>query len=219
MMMARIKAVLGFAVAEFAPLIGFLLLSQVFGTKVAIAGTLVIVAIDSGWRWCKRVPFTRTYLLFVALTLVFGTIDLLSATPFMLKYEAVISNGVTGAVFVLGALGPKPLIQQVAEQREGRPFTRDATRIFFRWFTLAWSAYFFLKAAFYFWAAWTMPMAQAVAIRSVVGSLSLGLMLLVSYTQGRRLFFLCQRWGLLPPSPMSDGEAPQSGSEDTASEP
>jgi intracellular septation protein A len=215
-MIARIKAVLGFALAEFGPLIGFLLLSQFFGTKVAIAGTLVIVAIDSGWRWWKRVPLTRTYLLFVALTVVFGIIDLLSATPFMLKYEAVISNGVTGGIFVLGAVGPKPLIQSIAEQREGRPMSGEAVRIFFRWFTLAWAAYFFLKAAFYFWAAWTMPMAQAVVIRSVVGSLSLGLMLLVSYTQGPRLFLMCQRRGLLPPSPVPGGEDPPSRAGDVA---
>ena len=128
--MTRIKAVLGFVVAEFSPLIGFLLLSRFFGLKVAIAGTLAIVAVDSVWRWWRRVPFTRTYLLFVALTVVFGTVDLLSAAPFMLKYEAVISNGVTGAVFVIGALGPRPLLQEVAEQREGRPLSGEGSGCF-----------------------------------------------------------------------------------------
>jgi hypothetical protein len=119
----------------------------------------------------------------------------------MLKYEAVITNTVTAGVFVLGAAGPKPLIQEVAEQREGRPFSSDAVRIFFRWFTLVWAAYFALKAAFYFWMAWTLPMTEALAVRALVGSLSLGLMLLLSYTQGRRAFFLCQRWGWLPAAP------------------
>jgi hypothetical protein len=113
----------------------------------------------------KRVSFTRTYILFVALTVGFGAIDLLSATPFMLKYEAVITNAVTAGIFVLGAIWPKPLIQEVAEQREGRPFSGHGTS--FRWFTLVWAFYFLLKAAFYFCAAWTLPMSEALAVRSV----------------------------------------------------
>jgi hypothetical protein len=136
MMKGRVKAVASFAVAEFSPLIGFLVLSWTFGVKVAIAGTVAIVIADSIWRLRRRVPFTRTYILFVVLTIGFGIIDLLSATPFMLKYEAVITNVVTAGVFVLGAAGPKPLVQEVAEQREGRPFSGGGIRMFFRWFTL-----------------------------------------------------------------------------------
>jgi hypothetical protein len=72
----RIKAVVGFVTAEFSPLIGFLVLSWTFGLKVAIAGTLAIVVVDTSWRLWKRVPFTRTYILFVVLTVGFGIIDL-----------------------------------------------------------------------------------------------------------------------------------------------
>jgi hypothetical protein len=46
--------------------------------------------------------------------------------------------------------------------------------------------------------ALTLPMLEAMALRSVAGSISLGLMIAVSATQGRRLFFLCRRLGLLP---------------------
>ena len=41
-------------------------------------------------------------------------------------------------------------------------------------------------------------MLEAMALRSVAGGVSLGLMIVVSATQGRRLFFLCRRLGLLP---------------------
>ena len=44
-----------------------------------------------------------------------------------------------------------------------------------------------------------LPIVQAMALRSIVGSISLGLMIAVSATQGRRLFALCQKGGLLPP--------------------
>lgn len=53
--------------------------------------------------------------------------------------------------------------------------------------------------------AWTMPMLEAMALRSVIGGVSLGLMIAVSVTQGRRLFFLCRRLGLLPkPEPSAE---------------
>jgi hypothetical protein len=117
----------------------------------------------------------------------------------MLKYESVITNLVTCGLFVLGAGGPKPMIQEAAEQRQGAPFPEGADiRHFFQLFTLLWAAYFFVKAGFYFWLAWILPMAQALAVRSVVGSISLGLMLALSVTQGRRMFDFCRRWRLLP---------------------
>jgi hypothetical protein len=126
-------------------------------------------------------------------------IDLTLVDPFMLKFESVVTNMATGLMFVAGAYGPKPMIQEVAEQREGKPFPERAdVRRFFQLFTLSWAVYFFAKASFYFWAAWTLPLVQAMALRSIVGGISLGLMIVISATQGRRLFAVCQRLGLLP---------------------
>jgi hypothetical protein len=45
-----------------------------------------------------------------------------------------------------------------------------------------------------------------MALRSLVGSVSLGVMIALSVTQGRRLFFLCRRLGLLP-KPSQGGNA------------
>ena len=67
----------------------------------------------------------------------------------MLKYEAAISNAATGLAFVAGALGEKPIIQEVAEQRGDSFVATEEVRAFFRLFTLVWAAYFFLKAALY----------------------------------------------------------------------
>ena len=196
--MPRLLAVLRFALAEFGPLIVFWTLAATLGVKPAILGSILFIVVDAAWRGAKRLKFTRLYLLTSALTLVFGLVDLASTSPFMLKYEAVITNAATGLAFVAGALGEKPIIQEVAEQR-GETFvaTREV-RAFFRIFTLVWAAYFFLKAGAYFWMAWTLPMLEAMALRSVAGGASLGLMIAVSATQGRRLFFLCRRLGLLP---------------------
>jgi intracellular septation protein A len=196
--MSRLSAVVRFALSEFGPLIVFWMLAATLGVKPAILGSILFIAADAAWRRRKRLPFTRLYLLTSGLTLVFGLVDLTSTSPFMLKYEAVITNAATAFAFVAGALGEKPIIQEVAEQRGEAFVATDEMRAFFRLFTQVWAAYFFLKAAVYLWMAWTLPMLEAMALRSIAGSLSLGLMIVVSATQGRRLFFLCRRLGLLP---------------------
>ncbi len=197
--MSRFYAVARFAFAEFGPLIVFWGLAATLGVKPAILGSVLFIVADAVWRRRKGLPFTRLYLLTSGLTLVFGLVDLASTSPFMLKYEAAVTNVATGLAFVAGAFGEKPMLQEVAEQR-GENFVATAEiRAFFRLFTLIWAAYFFLKAAFYVWAVWTLPMLEAMALRSVIGGLSLGLMIAMSVTFGRRLFFLCRRLGLLPP--------------------
>jgi intracellular septation protein A len=196
--MSRLLAVARFVLAEFGPLLVFWTLASTLGVKPAILGSILFIAADAAWRRLKRLTFTRLYLLTSALTLVFGLIDLASTSPFMLKYEAVITNAATGLAFLAGALGEKPIIQEVAEQRGETFVATEEVRAFFRLFTLVWAAYFFLKAIAYLWMAWTLPMLEAMALRSVAGGVSLGLMIAVSATQGRRLFFLCRRLGLLP---------------------
>ncbi|HKN31325.1 MAG TPA: septation protein IspZ [Roseiarcus sp.] len=196
--MAKLAAAARFVLAEFGPLLVFWAVALSFGVKPAILGSLVAIVADAAWRKRKGMASTRLYLLTSGLTLAFGAIDLAATSPFMLKYEAAVTNVATGAAFVVGAMGEKPIIGEVAEQRgEAFPPTREI-RAYFRLFTLAWAAYFFVKAALYVWIVWTLPMLQAMALRSVVGSISLGLMIAVSVTQGRRLFFLCRRLGLLP---------------------
>jgi intracellular septation protein A len=196
--MSRLWAVVRFALAEFGPLLVFWTLVATLGTKPAILGSMLFIVADAALRQMKRLKFTRLYLLVSALTVVFGLVDLASTSPFMLQYEAVITNAATGLALVAGALGEKPIVQEAAEQRGVTVPATEETRAFFRLFTCVWAAYFFLKAAVYLWMAWTLPMLEAMALRSVAGSVSLGLMIAVSVTQGRRLFFLCRRFGLLP---------------------
>jgi len=206
----RIVAALRFIVGEFGPLLAFGLLSYTSGITAALVGVVVVVIISSGWRLWRRIAFTRMYILSSSLTLVFGLIDLFSAFPFMLRYEAVITNAATGVAFVAGAQGAKSLIQEFAEQRRGQPFPERADiRRFFQLFTLAWAVYFFVKAAFYLWIGLIMPLAQAIAVRSLVGGISLGVMIALSITQGPRLFELCRRLKLLPAE--ADGEAAADG--------
>ena len=198
--MKKAVAAARFVILEFGPLIAFWTLTLTFGVKAAIIGSLVVIVADAAWRRWRGAAFTRLYILTSALTLVFGAVDLIATQPFMLVYEAPITNLAAGLAFVVGAFGAKPMIQEVAEQRQSAAFPDTAeVRSFFRLFTLAWAAYFFLKAAFYLWTAAVLPMTEAMALRSIVGGVSLALMSLVSATQGKRLFFLCRRLGWLQP--------------------
>jgi intracellular septation protein A len=202
----NLPAVARFVALEFGPLIVFALVNAAFGIKAAIIASLVVIAVDSVWRWRRGERFTRLYLLTSGLTLAFGAIDLSITTPFLIKYEAAVTNIAVGAAFVIGAFGEKPMLQEVAEQR-GESFRVTAeVRRFFQLFTLLWAVYFFAKAAFYAWAVWALPLTEAIALRSLVGSASLGLMIALSVTQGRRLFFLCRALGLLP-RPTPEGNA------------
>ncbi len=198
--MNKLAAAARFVVLEFGPLAAFLILSALYDVKAAIAGSILVIVLTAGWRLARGLKFTRLYLLTSGLTVVFGAIDLMAATPFMLKYEGAVTNIATGFAFVAGALGDKPLIQETAEQQRGAPFPGGAQiRRFFQIFTLIWAAYFFFKAGFYYWTALRFPLAEAMAVRSVVGGASLAAMIALSVTQGRRLFALCIWLGLLPP--------------------
>ena len=196
--MHRLRSVARFVLAEFGPLIVFWSLALTFGVKAAITGALAVIVVDSALRLYRRQPFTRLYLVVAALTLAFGAVDLWLATPFLIAYEAPISNALTGAAFVVGAFGEKPMVQELAEARPGSNIPQtDEVRRFFRLFTLIWAAYFVLKALAYLWLAATLPLTQALALRSIGGGISLGLMIALSVTQGRRLFQVFRGLGWL----------------------
>lgn len=194
MLLTRAKVLL----SEFATLILFWAVYWPFGIKAAIAATVVYVIVDAVRRHWQGVPFGRLYILSSAMAIGFGAIDLLSKTPFMIKYEAVITNIVIGAIFTVGARGERPIFQNVAEDWTGEAFPkRPDIRRFFALFTLMWAAYFFVKAVVYFWIGETMPMEQALGIRALIGTPSLIAMVALS-TQGRHLHTFCRYMGWLP---------------------
>ncbi len=196
-MLRRAYTVAKYVVTEFGGIAIFYLLDWRYGIKTAIAGTLVFLAFDVARRLIGRIGFDKLYLFSNGLVVVFGAIDLYSKSPFMLRFEGPITNFGIGLVFAAGAFGRKPLIQAIAETRAPEPFpaTTDVRR-FFQAFTLIWAAYFVVKAGVYLWIGLSMPLARAMAVRTVVGLVSLGAMMLVS-TQGRLLWSGLQRMGVL----------------------
>ena len=188
---------LGILLQEFGGVILFWIVLRQFGLKPAIAATLLVVLIDGARRLIRGIAFPKVWILSNALALVFGIIDLRSATPFMIRYEAVITNVISGGVFLIGAFGRKPMIQEIAEDWQGGAFeAAPDLRLFFRAFTLVWSGYFFIKALAYLWLAQVLPFQHALAVRSVAGTASVVIMLLI-WMGGGQIYALTRRGNLL----------------------
>ena len=195
--MRRALGLLRYAFAEFGSVIVFVIGLYAFGIKPAIVATIVWIAGDAIQRAVRRLGFPQVWLFANGLVVVFGGVDLFAATPFMLRYEPVVTNALTGLVFAAGAFGDKPVIQLLAEAR-GRSFPEGAEfRRFFQVLTFIWVAYFVLKAVVYYWLATHLTLEEAMPIRAVVGPGSLVVLLALSF-RSRPLFLLLRRLRLLP---------------------
>lgn len=198
----RVLDILRFGLENLGPLLIFIGLSRFYGLKVAIAGAVIFVVLDVIRRKWMHLSFPMLYLVSSGLTVGFGLVDLLADSPFMLRFEPVISNLVTFGIFVFGAFGKTSLLQEIIEQKRGAPFVnRPDLQRFFSYLTLFWALYFLLKAILYLWIGMAFPLDRAVEIRSVFGTISLIAMIAISTTQTRRLYRLCQRFGWVPPQP------------------
>jgi intracellular septation protein A len=186
------------ALLELGPLAIFWGLMWTVDLKIAIAVGVVLLLGDAAFRYWRGMPITKLYVLSGVLTVAFGAVDLWAETPFMLKYEDVITSLVIACVLGWGARGEKSMIQKLVEEQHGDAFEDGADiRRFFKLFTLLWAAYFVLKAVAYLWMGAVMPMEEALKVRPVVGMVSLGAMMVLSW-KAQVLFDFGVRIGVLP---------------------
>nr|WP_298798425.1 septation protein IspZ [uncultured Acetobacter sp.] len=195
--MKRFMASFGGLFNTFGALILYWLVFLTFGIKPAIAVTLVFIVAEIIWRMATHRPFPVLWWFSNTMALVFGAVDLYANTPFMLRYEASVSNLITAAFFAAGAVGEEPLILRFAmHSKNGNTIPKDKPEViqFFRAFTLLWAAYFVARAGAYLWIMNAFPLPKALMLRTVISWGSLGVMALISM-KGRRVFALCQRFG------------------------
>lgn len=203
--LVRLLPILG----DFAGMIFFFLLLHFAGLKAAIIGALAAIAIGAWWRWRSGKGFDRLWLVLSGLTLVFGLVDLTVETPFLIRFEAVITNVVIGAAFTVGAFGAKPMVQEFAEKGQGAPFPPDRRdlKAFFRAFTLVWAGYFYLKALVYVLLALALPFEDMLLWRALFGNATMVLMMAIS-VKGRAVYGLCRRLGWFVPQQGVEAPAP-----------
>lgn len=199
--MSRVLDTLKFIVTQFGTLALFYVLLYTVGLKAAIGGAVIFVAIDGARRLLRKEAFPKLYILTSLLTFVFGGIDLVAQTPFMIKYEAVITNAVLAAIFAFSIRGAKPMLQTLAEEQTKESFAdRPDLRAFFTLLTVIWAGYFALRAIVYLWIGEMLPMEETLKIRPIIGTGSLIVMFVLSL-QARRLLLLLRRLGLMPAPP------------------
>ena len=194
-------------IETFGGLILFYGAMWLWGTKAAIAATLVYVLADGTSRLIRRKPIELMWWMVNGLALAFGVIDLAARTPFMIRYEGVMTNVVVGLFFIAGARGERPMLVDFAE-RSGRFTMPEARRdivAYFRWLTLLWAFSFFFKAAILWWIVEQYPLGEALLLRTVMSYAVLGIMILISI-KSHEVFGFCQRLGLfrLPEPPRAE---------------
>ena len=129
--------------------------------------------------------------------MVFGTVDLASKTPFMLKYEGAVSTFVIAVFFALGARGRSAIEELMAQQAGAEALDFPHARRFFQLLTLTWALYYLVMSGFYAWVAVHFPYTRAIFIRQVAGFAGLGLMMVVSLAS-RVTWGVFRALGLIP---------------------
>ena len=186
---------------QFGGLLLYWIVLLLFGVKPAIAAVLGFILIDAAWKIAHRERPSRLWLVANGAALVFGVIDLWTKTPFMIRYEGAIISLASAIAFAIGAFAAEPWSLTFAKRmKRGAAIPTDKPEVilFFRAFTLAWSAYFLIRAIVIWWLMTSYPLVQAIALRTAFSWISLGLMMLISI-KGRWFFDLCQRIGWFHP--------------------
>lgn len=199
--MRRVLGALRGVMANFGPMVAFLVASRLFSVKVAIALSMLWTLGEIVYLRVRRERPTRIFWFTAAMTLAFGALDLYQREPTFLRWEAVITNVITGLYFGATVLRGKSLIQEFYEKSQNvTELPRPELADFFRAFTALWALYFFAKALVYAWIAQRYPLDRAMALRAVIGSTSFYAMMALS-AAGRPLFMFAKRMGLFPDRP------------------
>ena len=194
----KVQAFLRFVLNNFGPLVVFYAVNHFFGLKPAIGASTVFTLAEIGTRYFRKQSITGIFLFTAVLTLVFGGVDLCAQQSFLFQYESVATSLFMAAFFGATLVSEKSIIQDYYEKSgNSKPLTRDKVA-YFRILTGVWVFYFLVKAVAYFWVARNYSLEQGLAIRTVLGSGSLYLMLFLSIVGSKKLFPLMKQLRLLP---------------------
>lgn len=170
------RALARFVIESFGPLVVFVVLEHTVSLLAAIVSSIVtgvaLVVVQIA-RDKKISPFTA----FVAASVaIFGALDLKYQSGFFVKLEPALGNTFTGLFFLATVAFGKPVIRELAEKQRGRPLSENASG-YLRTLTIVWGLFFFVRAGSYVWMAYRLSVDQALAVRSVAGPVSFGVMI------------------------------------------
>lgn len=200
--MKAVAGIILWILRDFGPLIVFYAANHFFGFVPAIILTMVWSVADVAIVKLKKQQVTAFLKFSIAVTMLFGIVDLYFKGPLFFRYEAAFSNVVTGVFFGLTLRGEKTIIQEFAERRaiangSKVPITPD-TVYYFRLCSMVWTTYFFLKAGIYAWLGHRYSLEEALAIRLVAGNVTFYSLLFLSIFMAKPIIQLLRRLGVAP---------------------
>jgi len=193
--MSKLRKVLVSVFASFGPVIVFVAAEHLLSLRWAIGISTAYTLGEVIWRKARRQKLDQIFVFTAAMTLGFGAIDLVLNQPVFLKYEAVGTNVLTGIYFGLTARGEKSIMEAAYEKAPSAEPVTPEMEAYFRAFTAVFTFYFFAKAVAYFFVARRYTYDQALAIRTVVGNVSLFGLVGLAWLFGQPCFQFARRRG------------------------
>ncbi len=171
--MKRLRDLVVFVVRNFGPLVAFLAVNRWLGLLAAIAASMAVAVVEVVVLLARKKPPTRLFVMTTVLTLAFGAVDLWMQRSVLFRFEAVITNVLTGVWFGATLFGDKTMLLELYEKtRKPEDPMPPETPSYLRMLTTVWTLYFFAKAALYAWIGVVYPLDRAIEIRAVVGTAS-----------------------------------------------
>jgi uncharacterized membrane protein len=171
--MKRLRDFALFVLQNFGPLVAFLFVNWRFGLLAAIAASMGVALVEVAVHLAHKKRPTRLFVMTTILTLAFGGVDLWMKRSVLFRFEAVITNVITGVWFGATLFGEKTMLLEFYEKtRKPEDPMPPETPSYLRLLTTIWTLYFFAKAALYAWIAVAFPLDRAIEIRAVVGTAS-----------------------------------------------
>ncbi len=184
-------------ILSFAPLIAFYGFEHFFGLKTAIAATVVVTVAEIIYRKLKKEELGAFFWFVSISTIGFGLVDVCSTNTRFFKYEPALTNFMTGAYFIWGAITPKPLMQDMVMKMKKIPESHfgPAIVMYFRIMTWIWVVYFLVKAGVYYAIADEpdTSVGKMMIIRTLVGNASMFGMIGISWLIGKPLLKYIQK--------------------------
>ncbi|NNN05397.1 MAG: hypothetical protein HKL90_05810 [Elusimicrobia bacterium] len=197
--MAKLKPLFAFVFGNFGPVIVFYAANHYRGLAAGITASAIYSISEIILKFVKKQTLPPLFKYTAAMTMIFGGVDLWAQRSILFKYEGGVTHLITGFVFAGTLFSGTPLLEEFYRQSPAaKPMTPEL-RSYFRFLTGLWVAYFFFTAVLFFWFAWRFSLEKSVLLRSVVGTGSLCLLLLISIKGSRFIFPALRKRGLLNP--------------------
>jgi len=166
--------VLRFILKNFAAPIGFFVVFQFYGAKPAIGVALLLTFFVAAFHRLRNDPMSPFFKMGSALTLFFGSLDFLVATPRFFRLEPAASNFLLGLIFIGSLIFKVSIAEWFAAglPEKFRPTLDSRSGSYLRKVTLVWAIYFFIKAFIFLYIALRVDLGRLVILRTLIGGMS-----------------------------------------------